>query len=444
MTKGDRLSIIYLMQRRLKIAVIGTGVAGLGAAWLLNQQHDVTVYEKNGYAGGHTNTFATPSGLSVDTGFIVYNPPTYPNFVALMQHLGVKTQDSSMSFAVSLDGGALEYSGDNINTLFVQRKNLVSPRFHRMWLDIIRFYIEAPKFLECEPDSTLSLGEYLKQRKYSESLINDHLLPMGAAIWSMTREGMLEFPLITFIRFCRNHGLLRLVNRPVWRTVTGGSQQYVAKLTEGLEGRIRLNCGGVKVERMGDKAVVLDANGGRDGFDHVVIASHADEALAMLAKPSDDETRVLSAIKYSINRAVLHQDESLMPRRRKAWASWTYLGPAPGGDTVSLIYWMNRLQSLPGDEQFFVSLNPATEPKRILYETSYTHPIYTKAVVGAQSGLGRIQGVNRTWFCGSYCGYGFHEDALSSGLAVAENFGVTRPWKITESSIAAQNARKAA
>lgn len=432
------------MEKRLKIAVVGTGVAGLGAAWLLNPQHDVTVYEKNGYSGGHTNTFTTPSGVNIDTGFIVYNPPTYPNFVALMAHLGVPTQDSSMSFAVSLDGGALEYSGDNINTLFVQRKNLLKPRFHRMWMDIIRFYIEAPKFLEREPNSTLTLGEYLTQRRYSESLINDHLLPMGAAIWSMTREGMLGFPLITFIRFCRNHGLLRLINRPVWRTVTGGSKSYVAKLTEGLTGRIRHNSGAVKIERTGDKVVVLDAKGLREGFDHVIIAAHADQALAMLAAPSEDESRVLGAIRYSTNRAVLHQDEILMPKLKKAWASWTYLGAAPGKDKVSLIYWMNRLQSLPEEQQYFVSLNPIKEPQRILYETSYTHPIYTKGVVEAQRDLGRIQGVNRTWFCGSYCGYGFHEDALSSGLTVAENFGVTRPWKIEESSIAAQNARKAA
>lgn len=433
------------MQKRLKIAVIGTGVAGLGAAWLLHDAHDITVFEKNNYTGGHSNTHLTPGGLAVDTGFIVYNPPTYPNFVSLMKHLGVETQDSSMSFAVSLDNGALEYSGDNINTLFVQRKNLLKPRFHRMWMDIIRFYIEAPKFLERNPESTLTLGEYLTQRRYSDSLINDHLLPMGAAIWSMTRESMLGFPLITFIRFCRNHGLLRLVDRPVWRTVTGGSRAYVARLTDGYRARIRNNCGAVKIERTADKAVVLDSRGAREGFDHVIVATHADEALALLAKPSEDEARILSAIRYSTNRAVLHQDPRLMPKRKKAWASWTYLGVTPGADPkVSLIYWMNRLQFLPEEQQYFVSLNPAIEPENILYETSYTHPIYTKAVVEAQKDLCNIQGVNRTWFCGSYCGYGFHEDALSSGLTVAENFGVKRPWQIEESSIAAQNSRKAA
>jgi predicted NAD/FAD-binding protein len=430
------------MQKRLKIAVIGTGVAGLGAAWLLSKAHDVTLYEKNGYAGGHTNTFVTPGGKAVDTGFIVYNPDTYPNFVALMSHLGVATQESVMSFAVSLDGGALEYSGDNLNTLFVQRRNLLNPRFHRMWMDIVRFYYEAPRALARAPDSPLTLGEFLKARKYSDGLVNDHLLPMGAAIWSMTREGMLDFPFATFVRFCINHGLLRLVDRPVWRTVSGGSKTYVAKLLEGLEGRLRKNCAAVKLERGAEKPVILDAAGRREGFDEVVVAAHADEALALLAQPSAAEREVLSAVRYSSNRAVLHQDESLMPKNRKAWASWTYLGAAPQG--VSLIYWMNRLQNLPQDEQFFVSLNPAREPQRILYETGYAHPVYTRGVVEAQRRLGAIQGANHTWFCGAWCGYGFHEDALASGLAVAEHFGVERPWQIRESSTAAQHARKAA
>jgi uncharacterized protein len=433
------------MQKGLKIAVIGTGAAGLGAAWLLHGQHDITVYEQNAYTGGHTNTVHMPGGAAVDTGFIVFTPPTYPNFTALMEHLDVPTQETSMSFAVSLNDGALEYCGDSVNTLFVQRRNLLSPRFHRMWMDIIRFYYEAPRYVRANPNSDLTLGEYLGFRKYGDSLAYDHLLPMGAAIWSMTREGMMGFPLVTFVRFCEGHGLLKLSRRPMWRTVTGGSRKYVEKITEGFKGRIRHRCGVVKIDRSGPKVVVLDSKGAREGYDHVVVATHADEALAMLAQPSPEERRILSAFRYSKNRAVLHQDQSLMPRDRRAWASWNYLGMTPGADPqVSLIYWMNRLQSLPPQEQYFVSLNPMREPQGVVYETMYTHPVYTRDAVAAQGGIAGIQGMNRTWFCGSWCGYGFHEDALSSGLAVAENFGVTRPWQAREASPAGINARKAA
>jgi len=428
---------------RLKIAVIGTGVAGNGAAWLLNKAHDITVYEKNDYVGGHSNTVVTPKGTAVDTGFIVYNTATYPNFIALTSALGVKTKDSNMSFAVSLNDGGLEYSGDSINTLFVQRRNLFNARFHRMWRDIVRFYREAPQFLDANPGTSLTLGEYLKQNNYGDGFIEEHLLPMGAAIWSMTKDGMNGFPLASFIRFFKNHGLLKLVNRPAWRTVDGGSREYVAKLTADFKDRIRTGCGAERIERMGDKVYVRDTRGGLGMYDHVVIAAHADEALNMLAEPTADERRILGAIKYSENRALLHQDARLMPKLRKAWASWNYLGiTATASLAVSLTYWMNRLQSIPESEPLFVSLNPLTDPKNVIREIRYQHPIFDRGTVAAQSEIGKLQGQRNTWFCGSYCGYGFHEDALASGLTVAENFGVRRPWTVTESSPAARNARK--
>lgn len=429
---------------RLKIAVIGTGIAGNSAAWLLHKTHDVTVYEKNSYVGGHSNTVTLPSGTQVDTGFIVYNTVTYPNFIALLEELKVETTESNMSFAVSLNEGKLEYSGDSINTLFTQRRNLLNLRFHRMWLDIVRFYREAPKFLERQPQTTMTLGEYLTRENYGDGFIADHLLPMGAAIWSMTKDGMENFPLSSFIRFFKNHGLLKLANRPAWRTVTTGSQAYVSRLTAGFADRIRRNCPVTRVERMGEQVCVRDAGGGVDFFDHVIIAAHADEALAMLAAPTADETRILSALRYSENRAYLHQDDALMPRRRKAWASWNYLGINEGASPgVSLSYWMNRLQALPAAEPLFVSLNPLAPPKAVLQEMLYHHPVFDKAAIEAQQQVGQLQGRQRVWFCGSYCGYGFHEDALASGLAVAENFGVKRPWTIEESSPAAANTRKA-
>jgi len=430
---------------RQQIAIIGTGVAGNGAAWLLHKDHDITVYEKNSYVGGHSNTVTMPSGTKVDTGFIVYNTLTYPNFIALMKELKVETIESNMSFAVSLNNGGLEYSGDSINTLFTQRRNLLNLRFHRMWLDIVRFYRDAPKFLEKNPKTAMTLGEYLAREKYGDGFISDHLLPMGAAIWSMTKDGMAAFPLASFIRFFKNHGLMKLTNRPAWRTVSTGSQAYVAKLTGGFADRIRRDCAVTRIERNGDKVFVHDARGGFGVFDHVIIAAHADEALAMLATPSADETRILGAIKYSENRAFLHQDETLMPQRKKAWASWNYLGITKGANpAVSLSYWMNRLQSLPANEQVFVSLNPLRPAKKVLQEIIYHHPVFNRAAVEAQQQIGQLQGQQRTWFCGSYCGYGFHEDALASGLAVAENFGVKRPWVIEESSPAATNAKKAA
>jgi predicted NAD/FAD-binding protein len=446
------------LTRRLDIAVIGTGIAGLSAAWLLSKAHNVSVYEQDGRVGGHSNTVFVPgrSGpIPVDTGFIVYNELNYPNLTALFAHLGVETQPSEMSFAASLQGGTLEYSGSNLIGLFGQRRNLVRPRFWRMLRDILRFYREAPRLLDDEAATTL--GEYLDREGYSDAFVDDHLLPMAAAIWSTDVASMRDHPARAFVRFCLNHGLMRVAGRPQWRTVTGGSQAYVRRLSAAFADRIMVNAKVSAITRGPAGVIVHDANGTTTRFDQVVIAAHADQALAMLADPSGDEQRLLGAFRYSKNTAILHQDERLMPRRKGVWASWNYMGGGAGGDAgssaeagqVCVTYWMNRLQSLDADVPLFVTLNPAEPPAagRILKTFQYDHPMYDAAALRAQDGLSALQGQRNTWYCGSYFGAGFHEDALSSGLAAAEAMGgVVRPWLAAagEPQAAAEGFRSAA
>lgn len=427
--------------RRLDVAVIGTGIAGLSAAWLLSKAHNVSVYEQDGRIGGHSNTVVLPGRprpIPVDTGFIVYNELNYPNLTALFAHLGVETQKSEMSFAVSLDGGALEYSGSNLIGLFGQRRNLVRPRFWRMLRDILRFYRKAPGMLAGEA-APLSLGEYLEREGYSQAFVADHLLPMAAAIWSTDVASMRDHPARAFVRFCLNHGLMRVTGRPQWRTVTGGSQAYLQRLTASFADRIMVNAKVSAITRTPAGVIVHDVNGATNRFDHVVIAGHADQALAMLADPSGDERRLLGAFRYSRNTAILHQDEKLMPRRKAVWSSWNYIGggagrgagSSAGAGQVCVTYWMNRLQSLDPDVPLFVTLNPAQPPAadRVLKTFEYDHPMYDGRALAAQAELASLQGGRNTWYCGSYFGAGFHEDALSSGLAVAEALGgVTRPW----------------
>ncbi|HSO42997.1 MAG TPA: FAD-dependent oxidoreductase [Rhodospirillales bacterium] len=418
------------LPRRLDVAVIGTGVAGLSAAWLLSKAHNVSVYEQDGRVGGHSNTVFVPGlgrAIAVDTGFIVYNELNYPNLTALFAHLGVETQESEMSFGASLDGGSLEYSGSNLVGLFGQRRNLVRPRFWRMLRDILRFYRKAPAIL-AESSAPLSLGAYLEREHYSDAFIDDHLLPMAAAIWSTDAATMRDHPAQAFVRFCLNHGLMRVTGRPQWRTVTGGSQAYVKRLTASFGDRITVNARVSAVNRTPAGVIINDANGAITRFDHVVVAAHADQALAMLADPSDDERRLLGAFHYSRNTAILHRDEALMPKRKGVWSSWNYIG---GTDQVCVTYWMNRLQNLDPRVPLFVTLNPTQPPARgkILRSFQYDHPMYDAAALEAQGRLDRLQGRRNTWYCGSYFGAGFHEDALSSGLAAAELLGgVTRPW----------------
>lgn len=427
----------------LKIAVVGAGIAGMSAAWLLSQENSVTIYEKQGRLGGHANPVRVPlpsqadaaATASVDTGFIVYNTCNYPNLVALFDHLGVPTQASEMSFSASLDNGAFEYSGTNLNGLIGQRSNILRPRFWRMISDILRFYSEAPALLGTAAADTLSLGDYLVGNGYSQAFIEDHLLPMGAAIWSTTAAEMRAYPAVAFIRFFVSHGLLRLRDRPQWRTVSGGSGEYVRRLRNAFRGSVRLKCAAVRVLREGATVTLQDAEGGCESFDHVVLAVHADEALDLLADPDPRERDLLGAFRYTANRAVLHSDQTLMPRRRRVWSSWNYLGGSltETGRPLCLTYWMNRLQSLDPADPLFVTLNPLREPDPglVVKEFVYTHPFYDFRALAAQKRLWDLQGVRNSWFCGSYFAEGFHEDALQSGLAVAEALGGRqRPWSV--------------
>jgi predicted NAD/FAD-binding protein len=424
----------------LKIAVIGSGISGMSAAWLLSQDHDITVYEREGRIGGHSNTLMVggPQPVPVDIGFIVYNEHTYPNLTALFDYLGVETAASDMSFAVSLDSGRLEYSGTGFSGLFAQQRNLFNPRFWLMLRDLLRFYRETPS--HAGKLGLLALGEFLEREGYGRAFRDDHLLPMAAAIWSAPASTLLEYPAEAFIRFCDNHGLLKLANRPLWRTVKGGSRAYVKRLTASYKDRIQTGCAVTSIRRSGNHVAVTDIHGVTRVFDHVVLASHADETLAMLSDPSPMEKKLLYAFRYSVNRAVLHEDESLMPQRRAVWSSWNYLGQRQEANSVSQLcvtYWMNRLQPLATDRQFFVTLNPRhlSEPGKVLHTQTYAHPLFDGRAMQAQRQLWQLQGERNTWYCGAYFGAGFHEDGLQSGLAVAEDLGGARcPWIVENGS----------
>jgi len=424
---------------RQTIAVIGSGIAGMSAAWLLSQRHDVTVYERNEKLGGHSNTVMVNTSLGttpVDTGFIVYNNVTYPNLVALFEHLGVATEISDMSFGVSLNGGQMEYSSVGASAFLCGGRNLLSPRFWSMTLDLLRFYKHAPPEMLRTRDEMMSLGEYLKRRGYGDAFQNDHLLPQAAAIWSASLAEIRHYPACAFVRFFENHGLLRLKGRPEWRTVAGGSRAYVEKLTAAYADRVRLGAGAVAVRRDGAGAWVRDESGETQRYDQIVIAAHADQALSLLDDASAKERRLLGACRYTKNRAVLHTDRTLMPRREPLWASWNYVGDNPEGGCV-VSYWMNKLQNLRCREQLFLTLNPKAMPREesILCETEYEHPLFDAAAIRAQEQLWSLQGVRNTWFCGAYFGAGFHEDGLQAGLAVAEQLGgLRRPWNVEDES----------
>jgi predicted NAD/FAD-binding protein len=418
----------------MEIAVVGSGIAGLSAGWLLSRKHRVTLYEADGRAGGHSNTVEA-GGVPVDTGFIVYNEATYPNLTALFAHLDVRTKPSEMSFAVSLDNGALEYAGTDLGGLFAQRANIVRPRFWSMLRDLRRFYRQAPLHAPTMSPS-LSLGTYLDTQGYGEPFQQDHLLPMAAAIWSASALSLRDYPAAQFIRFCDNHGLLKFTGRPVWRTVDGGSQMYVQRLLAAIAD-VRLGLAARAIRRTADHVVVRDAGGSEQTFDHVVLACHADQALELLDQPTQPEAELLGAFGYSGNRAVLHRDPGLMPHRRSVWASWNYLGHRADANRLHVTYWMNRLQGLKQAPPLFVTLNPAQEPAAgtILHEEMYHHPQFNTAAMQAQQSLWSLQGRRRTWFCGAYFGAGFHEDGLQSGLAVAEQLGdVRRPWMVANES----------
>jgi predicted NAD/FAD-binding protein len=433
-----------LDRERLRVAVIGTGVSGLSAAWLLNQRHNITVYEKGPWVGGHCNTVdATLTANSrdhvipVDTGFIVYNEKTYPNLTALFRHMNIPTEPSDMSFSASVDNGNFEYSGYSLRTMFAQKRNLMRPRFWNMIWDIMRFFREAAEDATRSENRRVALGTYLANNGYSEAFLRDYLLPLGGSIWSASLRDMRAYPLEAFVRFFKNHGLLeaKQKNRPQWRTVTGGSRTYVRRLTADFADRIRVNCGVRAIHRHPKHVELILENGKVETFDQVVVATHSDQALALLATPSSDEERLLSAIRYERNRAVLHTDTTLMPVRRKAWASWNYISAAGDADSrlVCLTYWMNLLQNIDQRFPLFVTLNPHREPNSgsVLADFEYDHPIFDHAALDAQQQLWILQGTNRTWFCGAYFGHGFHEDGLQAGLAVGEALGgARRPWQV--------------
>lgn len=420
--------------RTLDIAIVGSGISGLSAAWLLSKRHRVTVFEADDRLGGHSHTVMA-GDVPVDTGFIVYNEQTYPNLTALFAHLGVPTKPTEMSFAVSLDQGRLEYSGTDLGGLFAQRGNLVSPRFWSMLRDLERFYRRAPRDL---PNlGAMGLGAYLDELGCGAAFRDDHLYPMAAAIWSTPVADIPDYPAAAFIRFCENHGLLKLGRRPIWRTVDGGSRVYVALLTQDFAGQILSGQSVRSIVRLGD-GVAIDRGHGPQRFDHVVIATHADQALRMLSDADGAEKRILGAFGYRRNEAVLHSDPSLMPQRRRVWSSWNYAAEAGSdGPALSVTYWMNRLQGIPDDRQLFVTLNPIHEPDpALVYRRDvYDHPIFDATAGAAQAELWSLQGWRNTWFCGAYFGAGFHEDGLQAGLAVAEQLGdVRRPWTVPNES----------
>ena len=422
-------------------AVIGSGIAGLSAAWLLSRHHQVTLYEADGRIGGHSHTVMAPTGdrlTPVDTGFIVFNERNYPNLIALFDHLGVPTQPSEMSFSASLDGGRLEYSSEGLRGLLGQRRNTVSLRFWLMVRDILRFYVDAPRLIDRPHAEMLTLGEYLDANGYSTAFIDDHLLPMGAAIWSTTAQQMRDYPLVAFVRFFIHHGLLDLVGRPKWRTVTGGSVEYVQRLVSAI-GEVRTGTGVAQILRDHSGVTVVDTAGQRQRFTDVIVATHADQARRLLADADEDEAMLLGAFDYTDNVAVLHSDSALMPKRKAVWASWNYIGDSTntGDRPLCVSYWMNQLQNLDPRHPLFVTLNPTREiadDKRI-GSFNYTHPLFDTKAVEAQQHLWRLQGRRHTWFAGSYFGHGFHEDALQAGLAAAEMAGgVRRPWTVAGES----------
>jgi predicted NAD/FAD-binding protein len=416
-----------------RIAVIGGGIAGMGAAWALARRHEVALYEAEGRIGGHSNTAEVDDdgrAVPVDTGFIVYNERNYPNLVRLFDVLDVPTEQSDMSFSVSVGGGAFEFRS-RARGMFAQPANALRPDTWRMLRDFRRFCLDAPRVLDSGTRETL--GAYLERRGYGDAFRNDLLLPVTAAIWSSSLDDMLEFPVTTLVGFLANHDVLQVRSRPRWRTVSGGSREYVHRLLASFRGQIRASRPVVSVRRSEDSVEVLDGSGTSDRFDDVVFATHPDVTLEILGMQATlREREVLGAIRYQRNEAVLHRDPALMPRRRGAWASWNYLADGRGerdrSEPVSLTYWMNRLQNLRTRRPVFVTLNPIREPRGEVQRFTYAHPQFDRRAIDAQLRVGSIQGRRRTWFAGAWRGHGFHEDGLRSGLDVAAALGAPAPW----------------
>jgi uncharacterized protein len=420
----------------LHIGVVGTGIAGLSAAWLLARRHKVMVFEKELRLGGHSNTVqATVNGeaVDVDTGFIVYNERNYPELKAFLNHLDIATEPSNMSFSASINDGELEYCGASLGALFAQRRNLLRPRFYRMLGDIMRFNRLGIAHLEAAERTDWTLGRFLEEHRFGPAFTGAYLLPMAAAIWSCPTGTMLAFPASSFLRFFANHGLLTVADQPAWRTLTHRSKDYVGRLRSALGQGVRTGAPVVAVRRVAGGVEVVDGRGGRFWFDAVVMAAHADKTAAVLLDADDEERRILSAFQFQPNRAVLHSDLSLMPKRRAAWAAWNYTadGLSEPEGRVAVTYWMNRLQNIDERLPLFVSMNPLREPDPALVhsEHAYDHPVFDAAAIAAQAKIARIQGRGGIYYAGAWLGYGFHEDGLRSGLEAAARLGVSAPWK---------------
>ncbi len=419
-----------MSQYQSKIAVVGGGVAGLTAAHILQRRHRVTLFEKNDYAGGHTHTVTIPDGpdkgTPVDTGFIVMNHRNYPLLTRLLKQLGVPLRDSEMSFGYWDEATQLQYSGGGLNGLFAQRRNLLRPSFIRMVREVLRFFREAERDRAAGGLRDQALGDYLKRGGYSEMFIRHHLIPMAAAIWSTPDNRMMEFPAESFVQFFHNHGLLTVNDRPQWRTVVGGSHSYVKRMLADFNGEVHLSAPIASVRRFDDRVTLTTAAGPAGEFDGVVIAAHADEALALLADPSDAEQSLLGAWAYQPNDTVLHTDASVMPPLRRVWSSWNYTRERDGDPAgpATLTYDMNRLQGLRTHAPLFVSLNRRAHlpADRVIMRTIYHHPTYSREALAAQRELPSLNAQRRTWFCGSYFGYGFHEDAVRSAVEVGRGF----------------------
>jgi len=436
------------MEPKQRIAIVGSGIAGTSIAWLLRKQFAVSLFERNDYFGGHTHTIAIDengSSVPVDTGFIVYNEPNYLHLTGLFEILGIETRDTEMSFAASVGEPCIEYAGSDLGTLFAQRRNLINPGFLGMVWDILRFNRLCKKRLQTSSFGDLTIGDLLRHERLGDRFRDHYLLPMAAAIWSCPPRTMLDFPASSFARFFENHGLLDLKDRPQWKTVRGGSHTYLNRMLEDLGPGVRCGDPVTAVTRRGGEIEITLASGERFGFDQVVLACHADEALELLGDPQPTERQILSQFQYQPNRALLHTDERLMPRSRRVWSSWNYLASQREGqvDAVSVTYWMNRLQGLKSDSNYFVSLNPLHEPRpeSLVAEMTYHHPVFDTDAMKAQRRLPEIQGRDRIWYTGSYFGYGFHEDALRASVELAERFGVRAPWLSVDDSRAAGGDR---
>jgi uncharacterized protein len=409
----------------MKIAIIGAGISGIAAASRLQHDHHVWLYEASARLGGHTDTHLIQSNdrtYAIDTGFIVFNDANYPRLSAWLQELGIPSQPSDMSFSVCNQASGLEYGTASLRALFCQMRNAVTPDFLSLLMDLRRFYREAPNVLACETSATL--GDYLGDNGYRPPFVRDHVLPMCAAIWSQPAASVRSMPIRHLVEFLTRHALLQVYGRPQWRVVTGGSAAYVDAFQTRFRGRMLLATPVDAVQRRPGSVSVSCAAGTQE-FDAVIMACHSDQALALLADASPAEREILGAIPYHANRALLHSDSSVMPRNRRAWSSWNARVPRDAGADVSVSYWSNRLQSIPGPQQFFVTLNPLPDsaPQRVWAERQYRHPVFSTAAVAAQQRLAEIQGSRNTWFCGAWCGWGFHEDGFASGRDVAELIG---------------------